>query len=198
MTDVNKTFNGVRVLENFCLEASATESIALMGPSGSGKSTILAILSGFLKPDSGTIHLPENTHLSWIFQNTPMLMHRTALDNVALGALSIGKDPKQAQELATKAMRKLKINQLSNSKARKLSGGERQRVAVAREIVSSADILLADEPTASLDAQSRERVCDALELARQSGTTVIIATHDAYVASRCSRPIDLSQRAEKP
>nr|WP_276508639.1 ATP-binding cassette domain-containing protein [Modestobacter muralis] len=168
---------------------------ALMGPSGSGKSTLLAILSGLMPPGEGTRRVtgapPGEQAVSWIFQNSPGLTRRTVLDNVSLGPLSAGATRQQAEDAARSALQLLGLGDLAGTRLFRLSGGERQRAAVARCIASRADLILADEPTASLDARNRALVCQALDAAARNGSVVVVATHDQAVAQACHRVLDL-------
>lgn len=170
---------------------------AVLGPSGSGKTSLLCLIGGQLKPSRGSIQLdPLGAGLapSWILQSSPLLTHRSALQNVMLGPRSGGASENAAEALSLLAMTELNIEHLQSQKVHKLSGGERQRVAIARTIASKSAVLLADEPTASLDPEARSAVCDAFLAARRAGCLVVIATHDPYVASRCDRVIRIADR----
>jgi ABC-type lipoprotein export system ATPase subunit len=187
-------FGTRRVLENLELTIQSPMSVAVMGPSGSGKSTLLAVIAGMTQLDSGTAEFDasdEDRRSEWIVQNSPLLARRTALANVELGPLSAGKTADEAEALGRHWMSRLGIEELADERVFHLSGGERQRVAVARAISTGATVILADEPTASLDATAREKVCDALLEASAQGALVIVATHDAYVAGRCDRTFNL-------
>lgn len=184
LKDVSVSLAGRLILSS--VSASFDKGMtAIRGPSGSGKTTLLAAISGRVPLLSGTVERSANQPLSWVFQSAPALTRRTVLDNVALGGLSIGRDRSAANRSAHQALTSLGIGHLSSARMHNLSGGERQRVAIARELVRGLDTVLADEPTAALDASSREVVCAALETLKRNGATVIIATHDDYVASLC-------------
>lgn len=195
LTSVSKSFGSATVLRELDLEWSSPAAVALMGPSGSGKSTILGIVAGALAPDAGSVEITtEHAHpprVAWIVQNTPMLERRSAIDNVVLGAVAVGTPRAEAFDIAKEAMAMLGVEQLAATRTYRLSGGERQRVAVARAIASSADLILADEPTASLDARNRDLVTEALVTSARAGALVIIATHDQRVADRCDDVFEL-------
>jgi len=162
---------------------------AIVGPSGSGKTSLLSVIAGSMTPDFGRVEISPATaaspRIEWIVQSSPLLPKRTALENVMLGPLSTGQTDDRSVERSLRAMKDLNLEPLVHQRVERLSGGERQRVAVARAIAAGSKILLADEPTASLDAISREAVCDALVAARDNGGVVVVATHDPYVAQRC-------------
>jgi ABC-type lipoprotein export system ATPase subunit len=174
-----------------CFESGV--AVAISGPSGAGKSSLLAVLGGLLRPHAGDVLYPDGhpRRLEWIAQENRLLSRRSALDNVKLSCLgqSMGDEP--AAIAARAAMGLVDIIHLQHQPAFKLSGGERQRVAVARAIASRPDLILADEPTASLDATSRDLVTDALVAAASAGAAIVIATHDPAVASRCDRMLVL-------
>lgn len=165
---------------------------AIMGPSGSGKSTLLGLVSGQLTPQSGRVHLTPAAHASlkplipaWIFQSSPLLSHRTALDNAVTASLMAGHDPKDARQRAGEALHRLGLGDLAGTRVSRLSGGERQRVTVARAITARSSLILADEPTASLDSEARRKVVEALKHAAELGALALIATHDPWVAAQC-------------
>jgi len=167
---------------------------AIMGPSGSGKSTLLSVIAGHLVPQKGHVVLPRpESRVDWIVQSAPVLWRRSALDNVMLGPLSAGASHHLARQSALSAMTLVGVDELATTPAFQLSGGERQRIAVARAIGTGSDVILADEPTASLDPGSREAVCDALERAGTSGRVVLVATHDAYVRDRCQSTLAIER-----
>lgn len=173
------------MLNGASLNVMSGESVAIMGPSGSGKSTLMAVIAGELEPQQGHVIRSPEQQVEWIFQSAPVLSRRSALDNVALGALARGHGRGRSTALARRAMRSLGIERLSAMPAYKLSGGERQRVAVARAIASGSPLILADEPTAALDAGSKQLVIEALTVATRSGASLVVATHDEEVARAC-------------
>ncbi|MWV50660.1 ATP-binding cassette domain-containing protein [Rathayibacter sp. VKM Ac-2803] len=175
------------ILQDVSLALSSGETVALVGPSGAGKSTLLGVVAGDLRPTRGTVRTVARESAAWIVQSTPVLARRSALDNVALGALSSGATRRAAERTAIGVMTALGIETLAPQAVHRLSGGERQRVAVARAMAAESALILADEPTAALDAVSRSFVIDALTRAAQEGAAVVVATHDPVVAEACDR-----------
>lgn len=196
LQDVSVALGGRRVLTNTNLVVEAGAMTAVMGPSGSGKSTLLTVLAGLLLPTTGErLLVRADLTFAWIFQNSPVLARRTARDNVALGPLSAGRSITEARNLADMAMTRLAVGQLADQVAYRLSGGEKQRLAVARCVATRVDVILADEPTASLDASNRRLVCDSLRAAASTGSAVIVATHDEAVAQSCDTRHELEPSA---
>lgn len=187
LVDVAHNYEEIEIFREVSLSVHRGEVVGLMGPSGSGKSTVLGIIAGALKPSKGNVLRSVEPPFPWIFQTAPALTRRSALDNVALGPLSEGYSRKRSLALARKAMITLSIWELHGLQVGKLSGGERQRVAVARALASGSALLLADEPTASLDSRSKELVVDSLLRTADSGAGVVLSTHDKSVAERCHR-----------
>lgn len=189
---LNVTF-GARVLfEHLTERFEPGEMVAIVGPSGSGKSTLLGVIAGFVTPTSGAVTVDSGPEtVDWIFQSTHLLSRRTARDNVALGAMSRGLDFQSARLVGAETLERINLDHLADQPAFRLSGGERQRIAVARSIARRARVMLADEPTASLDPSSRNTICSALRVAASTGAAVLIATHDPHVASICDRAVVL-------
>ena len=167
------------------------ETAALMGPSGSGKSTLLAIVGGLLVPSGGKTYPAERARekllIGWVFQTANALGRRSALENVAIGAFARGLSWEAAQARAEVVLRSVGLADQLGQRASRLSGGELQRVVVARALVSEPDVVIADEPTGSLDVATSAQVIDTLITAKATSTTIIIATHDPDVARRCDR-----------
>ena len=183
---------GVRsVLRDVSLTIGPGTSLALMGPSGSGKSSLLALLAGLLAPTSGARRLEEagvgesTAGIAWVMQTTPLLVRRSALDNVRLAARCQGFDAHTAADRSRAAMSTLGIAHLARLPVAKLSGGERQRVSIGRAMATEAPLLLADEPTAALDATNADQVASCLVAAVSEKSAVVIATHDLDVAKKC-------------
>ncbi len=212
--DVGMRFGARVVLDGLHAELPAGRVSALMGPSGAGKSTVLAIVAGHLRPTSGRVVVTAGApvpgapvpgapaggmaptaevEVEWMVQSTPVLSRRTAWDNAALGALARGVARPRAMAEAADVLDRLGLDEVRGTRAYRLSGGERQRVAVARSIVRRTPVLLADEPTASLDPESRAAVCAAFRAAADAGATVVLATHDPVVAGLCDLVVDLDE-----
>ncbi|MFJ4232778.1 ABC transporter ATP-binding protein [Cellulosimicrobium cellulans] len=191
---------GSPVLDGATIEVGQGESVAVLGPSGSGKSTLLSVLGGLVRPsrgqvllerDDGTRTPAEAAHLrascAWVLQTVNVLPERTAVANVALGALARGSARHEARELAVRLLREVGLGHRTTTAARSLSGGELQRVVVARALASGRPFLLADEPTGQLDRTTSREILAAM-LGPRVGvvrTGVVVVTHDPEVAERC-------------
>jgi len=183
--------------------------VAIVGASGSGKSTLLSIMAGLDAPTSGTVRvagqdlfaLDEDARaalrarqIGFVFQSFQLLGHLTALENVML-PLELRGEP-QARKLAQAMLERVGLGQRLGHLPKLLSGGEQQRVALARAFVVRPTILMADEPTGSLDAATGHTVMELmLELNREAGTTLVLVTHDLALAARCARQIRLEAGA---
>jgi putative ABC transport system ATP-binding protein len=186
---------------DFALEAQ--ESVAIVGASGSGKSTLLAIVAGLDTPSSGTVRidgidlfaLDEDARaavraerMGFVFQSFQLLANLNALENVMLPLELQGR--RDARALATEMLRRVGLAERLRHYPRVLSGGEQQRVALARAFVMRPSVLLADEPTGSLDFATGATVMELMfELNREAGTTLVLVTHDRQIAARCERQL---------
>ncbi|HEX5476779.1 MAG TPA: ATP-binding cassette domain-containing protein [Burkholderiales bacterium] len=193
------------ILRDIDLEITPGEALAVVGASGSGKSTLLAILAGLDTPSSGTVKiegqdlfaLDEDARaelrgraIGFVFQSFQLLPACTALDNVALPLELAGEASAAAR--AREALQRVGLGERLAHYPKHLSGGEQQRVALARAFVVRPRLLLADEPTGSLDAASGETVIRLLfEMNREYRTTLVLVTHDETLAARCSRTLRL-------
>lgn len=189
----------VQVFNGLSISAERGRSVALIGPSGSGKSTALGLLGLLLEPTEGTVLFDgqkvrpadrhrlqiQDTSIAWILQTSTTLPMRTCLDNVALAGLASGMSRSQCYLRARTALRAVGMLEYEHRSARSLSGGQIQRVGIARAILSDASLVLADEPTAQLDSQSKLAVIDCLGALVKSGSALVVSTHDDLVASRC-------------
>lgn len=201
---VSKTFASaggeVRVLDGVSFTLAPGGRLAIMGPSGSGKSTLLAILGALEEPTNGAVRLDgvdpfalgaaarsafRNRRIGFVFQEHHLLSGCTAIDNVILPALAEGRAAADIVVRAGRLLDRVGLSHRRSALPAELSGGERQRVAVARSLVLSPRIILADEPTGQLDAHAAATVTDLLvELAAESGGMLIVVTHADSVAAR--------------
>jgi len=181
------------------------ESVAIVGASGSGKSTLLSIMAGLDTPTSGTVRLDGQDlfaldedaraalraqKVGFVFQSFQLLGHLSALENVMLPLELAGR--KDARKAATEMLDRVGLGQRLGHYPKVLSGGEQQRVALARAFVVQPAVLLADEPTGSLDYATGETVMELMfALNREQGTTLVLVTHDTGIAQRCERRITI-------
>jgi ABC-type lipoprotein export system ATPase subunit len=174
---------------------AADARIAISGPSGSGKSTLLHLIAGLDTPTSGALAWPaigdrsalRPGPVAVIFQGPSLLPSLTVLENVALPLQLAGQAQRAALDAARSALDRLGLGDLADSLPEEISGGQAQRVAIARALVGKPRLILADEPTSQLDAESGSRVVDVLlEASDASGAALVVATHDEAVASRLS------------
>lgn len=191
------------ILHDISFTLRAQESVAIVGASGSGKSTLLAILAGLDTPSSGTVRLSgqdifalnedqraalRGAQLGFVFQSFQLLPNLTALENVMLPLELRGE--REARALATQMLGRVGLAERLGHYPRVLSGGEQQRVALARAFVQRPALLLADEPTGSLDFATGAAVMALMfELNREAGTTLVLVTHDTQIAQRCDRQL---------
>ena len=197
------------ILDDINLVIAPGETVAITGASGSGKSTLLGLLAGLDTPTTGTVRMFGNdlfaldedgraqlrgAQVGFVFQSFQLLPHLTALENVLL-PLELGAAPPEgltALEASRALLERVGLAGRLAHYPRTLSGGEQQRVALARAFVARPPILLADEPTGSLDAHTGEAVMDLMfELNRERGSTLVLVTHDPEIAARCARRVDL-------
>lgn len=203
LENICKKYDANIVLENFCMSVKFGEMIAILGKSGSGKSTLLNILGLLEQPDSGNVIIQHNTNpkinshaatqlrryvIGYLFQNYALIDNLSVDKNLDV-ALKYAVDKNKNRKFDV--LRELKIENKLYTKIYKLSGGEQQRVAIARLMLKPCELILADEPTGSLDAENRDAVIDILKQLNQNGKTIIIVTHDEVVAANCTRVIEL-------
>lgn len=163
---------------------------AIVGPSGTGKTTLLAVIDGLLRPSEGHVVRPEGVR-AWLLQSPSVLARRTARDNVALARVARGDSWSAALRVADELLDLVGLSGQRTQPGRLLSGGETQRVAVARCLASEPVLVLADEPTASLDRSSAAPVGEALRVIAERGGTVLVATHDLRLAEQCDHVVEL-------
>lgn len=174
---------------NFTLHEG--DMTAVTGPSGSGKSTLLTILAGWTDPTEGTVHRIGLDAVTWVPQNPYGIPHRTVLDHAVLALLARGIDRADAETAAGQTLTDFGLGGTADRPFAALSGGEAQRLMLARASLSSARLVLVDEPTAQLDPVSSATVITALGAISHSGRIVVIATHDPRVAAACPATIQL-------
>ena len=197
----------LEVLKGIDLKVESEEYVALMGPSGSGKSTFMNILGCLDQLTSGKYYLDgidistmtqdelsaiRNQKLGFIFQSFNLLPKLSSLENVILPAMYANMPKKERYERGVEALTAVGLGDRVHHKPNELSGGQRQRVAIARSIINTPKILLADEPTGNLDTRSGEEVLGIFKQLNDKGTTIVMVTHEEDVAEHCKRIIRLS------
>jgi putative ABC transport system ATP-binding protein len=197
----------VDALKDVSLAIEAGESVAIMGQSGSGKTTLMNLLGCLDLPTSGRYMLDgqdvarlsrtalaqfRNRHVGFIFQSFNLLSRATALENVELPLVYGGMGTRQRRQRALEMLEAVGLADRVHHLPSQLSGGQQQRVAIARALANSPQLILADEPTGSLDSQTSRLVMDALRLVNSRGLTVVLITHDAKLAQEMKRIITLS------
>ena len=191
------------ILHDISFDLAERESVAIVGASGSGKSTLLSILAGLDVPSSGRVTVAGHDlfalgederaalraqQMGFVFQSFQLLAHLTALENVMLPLELMGR--RDARSQATEMLQRVGLGERLGHYPRVLSGGEQQRVALARAFVVRPAVLLADEPTGSLDFATGEKVMELMfAMNREAGTTLVLVTHDLQIATRCDRQL---------
>ncbi len=202
---IEKSFGQLHVLKGIDFSVKKGEIVALVGPSGAGKTTLLQILGTLDRPDSGVVlydgvepfKLKEknlsdfrNKHIGFIFQFHQLLPEFTAIENVMIPALISGEKMSVAKKQAAEMLDFLRLTDRMSHKPNELSGGEKQRVAVARALINRPSVILADEPSGSLDTANKEELHGLFfELRKEFGQTFVIVTHDESLAVKTDRVI---------
>jgi putative ABC transport system ATP-binding protein len=210
LDDIQKTYQigtvEVPALKHINLQIAKNEYVAIMGPSGSGKSTLMNILGCLDTPSDGMYTLNgnevskmsdddlaeiRNREIGFVFQTFNLLPRANALHNVELPLIYNGTSSSKRRALAEKALERVGLADRMNHKPNELSGGQRQRVAIARALVNNPSIILADEPTGNLDSKTGEEIMEIFETLHDGGNTIVLVTHEEYIAEHSDRIIRL-------
>jgi lipoprotein-releasing system ATP-binding protein len=205
--NIHKYFGDLHVLQGVNLHVKQGEVVSVVGPSGAGKTTLLQLLGTLDKVDEGSIEVAgqdisklkerdladfRNKHIGFVFQFHQLLPEFTALENVMIPALIAGKSKKAAKERAGEILDYMNMSDRLHHKPAQLSGGENQRVAVARALVNHPDVILADEPSGSLDTKHKEELHQLFfDLRARFNQTFVIVTHDMQLAQLTDRVIEM-------
>ena len=200
---ITKSFGSLQVLKGIELEITQGEVVSIVGPSGAGKTTLLQIMGTLDSPDAGMINIDgtnvsqmkekelsafRNKHIGFVFQFHQLLPEFTALENVMIPAFIAGVPTKEASMRAMEILDFMGLKERASHKPNELSGGEKQRVAVARALINQPAVILADEPSGSLDSHNKEELHQlCFDLRNRFGQTVVIVTHDEALAKITDR-----------
>ena len=204
---ITKSFDHLQVLRGIDLDIEAGQVVSIVGPSGAGKTTLLQIMGTLDRPDAGTIEIDgtdvsamkqgklaefRNKKIGFVFQFHQLLPEFTALENVMIPAFIAGTDRKQARERAEELLAFMGLSGRADHMPNELSGGEKQRVAVARALVNRPAVVMADEPSGSLDTHNKQELHKLFfDLRDKFGQTFVIVTHDEHLADLCDRTIHM-------
>ena len=207
LQNIRKSFDTLEVLKGISLHIAPHEIVSIVGPSGAGKTTLLQVMGTLYKPDAGTLRIKgtdvlslsraqiskfRNEHIGFVFQFHQLLPEFSAKENVMIPALIAKKNGRQAAERAMELLQFMGLADRADHKPSELSGGERQRVAVARALMNEPDIVLADEPSGSLDSKNKAELHELFfRLRKELGQTFAIVTHDEELARLTDRTIHL-------
>ena len=207
LDNITRSFGSLQVLKGISLKVEKGEVISITGPSGAGKTTLLQIMGSLDKPDSGHVLYDgqditlmsekeiasfRGKHIGFVFQFHQLLPEFTALENITIPMLISGKGMRQATSRAKELLDLLGLSDRADHKPAELSGGEKQRIAVARALANQPDVILADEPSGSLDTKNKEELHKLFfNLRDQLGQTFVIVTHDESLAAMTDRTIHL-------
>lgn len=205
--DIHKSFGELEVLKGVNLSVKKGEIVAIVGKSGAGKTTLLQIIGTLDRPTHGKVLIDHtdvfamkdkelaafrNRHIGFIFQFHQLLPEFTALENVCIPAMIAREKESTYKPRAEQLLRELGLGDRMNHKPNELSGGEKQRVAAARALMMNPDIILADEPTGSLDEKNKRELSDLLlHLRKEYGQTILLVTHDKELAAIADRVIEI-------
>ena len=207
LTNIEKSFGSLEVLKGIDLEINKGEVVSIVGPRGAGKTTLVQIMGTLDRPDSGKVIVDgvdvstlsqkklsdfRNQHVGFVFQFHQLLPEFTALENIMIPAFIAGKSQKEAQRRALELLDFMGLTERAEHKPNELSGGEKQRVAVARALVNNPAVILADEPSGSLDTKNKGELHQLFfDLRDKFGQTFVIVTHDEQLASITDRTIHM-------
>lgn len=205
--NITKSFGSLQVLKGIDLHIDRGEVVSIVGPSGAGKTTLLQIIGTLDRPDSGTVCVDgidttqlsqkklshfRNTHLGFVFQFHQLLPEFTAIENIMIPAYIAGTSTSKAKERAQELLQFMNLTDRASHKPNELSGGEKQRVAVARALVNNPAVILADEPSGSLDTKNKAELHQLFfDLRDRFGQTFVIVTHDEGLATITDRTIKM-------
>ncbi len=205
--DIHKSFGTLEVLKGVHLEVARGEIVSIIGKSGAGKTTLLQIIGTLDRPTSGKVIIDgqdvfslndkqlaafRNKHIGFIFQFHQLLPEFTALENVCMPAMIARESETDYKPRAESLLKDLGLGERMSHKPNELSGGEKQRVAAARALMMSPDIILADEPTGSLDEKNKKELSELLlQLRKDYGQTILLVTHDKELAAIADRVIEI-------
>ncbi|MBQ9093583.1 MAG: ABC transporter ATP-binding protein [Prevotella sp.] len=205
ISNIKKNFGSLEVLKGISLVINKGEVVSIVGPSGAGKTTLLQIIGTLDRPDDGSVVIDgqditglsrgkladfRNRNIGFVFQFHQLLPEFSAVENVMIPALIAGKSRRQAKEKALSLLEMLGLSERVDHKPAQLSGGEKQRVAVARALVNDPAVVLADEPSGSLDSKNKSELHQLFfELRDRLGQTFVIVTHDESLAELTDRTI---------
>lgn len=205
---LRKRYGTLEVLRGVSLDVARGEVVSIVGASGAGKTTLLQIIGSLTRPDGGRVTIDgvdlfalqdralarfRNTHIGFVFQFHHLLPEFTAFENICLPGLIGGRDRREVEARATELCGLMGLAARRDHKPAALSGGEQQRTAIARALVNSPSVLLADEPSGNLDTKNREEIHRLFfELREQLGQTIVIVTHDEGLAARADRTVVMS------
>lgn len=202
---ITKSFGSLQVLKGIDLTIHQGEIVSIVGPSGAGKTTLLQIMGTLDKPDAGTVSIDgenlsllkekalsafRNQKIGFVFQFHQLLPEFTALENIMIPAFIAGVSSKEAEVRAVELLQFMGLSERASHKPNELSGGERQRVAVARALINNPVVILADEPSGSLDSRNKEELHQLFfQLREKFGQTFVIVTHDEGLSQLTDRTI---------
>ena len=205
--NIKKSFGSLEVLKGIDLSIEKGEIVSIVGPSGAGKTTLLQIIGTLDRPDSGSVYVDNidvtklsqkklsdfrNRHIGFVFQFHQLLPEFTAIENIMIPAYIAGINTKEARRRAEELLQFMGLADRAKHKPNELSGGEKQRVAVARALINNPDVILADEPSGSLDSKNKEELHQLFfDLRDKYGQTFVIVTHDEGLASITDRTIHM-------